>query len=342
MNIFWYDVEKNMYKTHIDALKSGKKCYLYYNDELYNKVNWEVEPTLSLDELYKLRAQEIRDTYERIILCLSGGIDSRNVLETFYYNNIHIDEIITVGAFSQDKYFGSDENNNKEIYVNVKQLLKELNLSKTKISYIDYTDNFNNPKSLSLIEQYQDYWMHHISCWKSPHHLFWNDIHKYIVRDDKKTCWITGTGKTHVKINDKKSYIDFSETEITDYSGKYIDKNLQRENFYWGNTKISTEIIKKQAYIMLCMYDKIKNVNIFNKEYVKIYNKVIYNLRNDMIIPTKKSSSLILSIRDTYIKRKTNSEIYKYYIKSLKNIMIDVPNISHVHTTKRYYLKGLQ
>lgn len=341
MNIFWYDDQKNVYKTHIDALKSGKKCFLYYNDALYNKVDWKTEPLLSLDELYKLRAQEIRDSYERVILCLSGGIDSRNVLETFYYNNIHIDEILSVGAFSQDEYFGSDENNNKEIYVNVRQLLNELHLPKTKITFLDYTEHFRTPKSFSLISEYEDYWMYNISCWKSPHHLFWNDLSKYILHDNKKTCWVTGTGKTYVRVNDILPYIVFDETELMNYSGKYVDENLFRENFYWGNTKISTDIVKKQAYTMLKIYNKINNRHIFQEKYHELYNKTVYNLKNPMLMKTKKSSSVLLSIRDSFIKKKTDSEIYKYYRDSLIKVMKDVPDIRKTHTTKKYYLKNV-
>lgn len=341
MNIFWYDDQKNVYKTHIDALKSGKKCFLYYNDALYNKVDWKTEPLLSLDELYKLRAQEIRDSYERVILCLSGGIDSRNVLETFYYNNIHIDEILSVGAFSQDEYFGSDENNNKEIYVNVKQLLNELHLPKTKITFLDYTEYFRKPKSFSLISEYEDCWMYNISCWKSPHHLFWNDLSKYVIIDNKKTCWVTGTGKTYVGLNDILPYVIFNETELMNYSGKYVDENLFRENFYWGNTIISTEIVKKQAYTMLKIYNKINNRHTFQKQYEKLYNKTVYNLKNPMLMKTKKSSSVLLSIRDSFIKKKTDSEIYKYYRDSLIKVMKDVPDIRKTHTTKKYYLNNV-
>lgn len=338
MNIFWYDDQKNVYKTHIDALKSGKKCFLYYNDALYNKVDWKTEPLLSLDELYKLRAQEIRDSYERVILCLSGGIDSRNVLETFYYNNIHIDEILSVGAFSQDEYFGSDENNNKEIYVNVRQLLNELNLSKIKITFLDYTEHFRTPKSFSLISEYEDYWMYNISCWKSPHHLFWNDLRKYIINNDKKTCFVMGTGKTNLNITDNFYYVTFNETDVTDYGFNYQDKNLFRENFYWGNTNISAEIIKKQAYIMLKASKNFVNKKQFIDNYHKIYNKIIYNIKNPLLVSTKKSSSILLSIRDSFIKKKTDSEIYKYYSNGLIKIMKDIPDIKKVHTSKKYYL----
>jgi hypothetical protein len=341
MTIFWYDADKNVYKTHIDALKSGKECCIYYNDSLYGSVDWKTEPSFSLKELYKLRAQEIRDSYERVILCLSGGIDSRNVLESFYYNNIQIDEIISVGAFSQDKYFGSDENNNREIYVNVKQLLNELDLPNTKISFLDYTEYFRNPKSFSLISEYQDYWMYNISCWKSPHHLYWNDLSKHIVKDNKKTCWVTGTGKTGISVFEQIPYVSFSELELMNYSGKYFDGNLYRENFYWGNTLLSTEIIKKQAYTMLKVFDIMKDKKTFMKNYNEIYNKAIYELVNPMIMKTKKSSNVLMSIRDTFIKNKTDSDMYKYYKNGLQKLLHEVPNAQKTYYTRKYYLREL-
>jgi hypothetical protein len=341
MNIFWYDDEKNIYKTHIDALKSGKNCFLYYNDVLYNKVDWKIEPALSLDELYKQRAQEIRDSYERVILCLSGGIDSRNVLETFYYNNIHIDEILSVGAFSQDEYFGSDENNNKEIYVNVKQLLNGMNLPNTKKTFIDYTEHYKDPLVFETLKQKEDYWYTELGCWKSFHNLFWKDLKKYVINDNKKTCFVMGTGKTQLSMMNHYAFVMFNETDVTDYGFNYQDDNLYRENFYWGNTPISAEIVKKQAHVMLNVYEKAAKQLNLPSNYEKVYNKVIYNLKTPLQMPTKKSKGFLLSIRDEFMKRKTDSEMYKYYTEGLKKMAKDVGLHHKIHTTKRYYLKGL-
>ena len=278
MTIFWYDNDKNVYRTHIDALKSGKQCYIYYNDTLYGSVDWKTEPSFSLKELYKLRAQEIRDSYERVILCLSGGIDSRNVLESFYYNNIHIDEIISVGAFSQDEFFGSDENNNREIYVNVKQFLNELTLPNTKFTIIDYTEMFSDPKRFDTIKNLEEYWYTDLGCWKSLHNLYWKDLKKYLIKDNKKTCYVMGTGKTRIDFTQNDPFVFFDETDLTDYGFNYSDENLHRENFYWGNTKVSIEIIKKQAYTMLNAYKIMNNTSFFLK-YMKIYDRIIYDIK---------------------------------------------------------------
>lgn len=59
----------------------------------FDDVNW-TEPTETFKELCKQRAQQIRDSYDYIILSFSGGSDSTTVLNTFLENNIYIDEIL--------------------------------------------------------------------------------------------------------------------------------------------------------------------------------------------------------------------------------------------------------
>jgi hypothetical protein len=56
---------------------------------------------------------------------------------------------------------------------------------------------------------------------------------------------------------------------------------------------------------------------------------------------TRKSSNVLMSIRDSYIKDKTDSDMYKYYKTGLQKLMSEVPNIQKTHTTRKYYLKEL-
>lgn len=44
-------------------------------------------------DLYKRRAQQLRDTYDYVILAYSGGADSQTILDAFLDNNIKLDEI---------------------------------------------------------------------------------------------------------------------------------------------------------------------------------------------------------------------------------------------------------
>jgi hypothetical protein len=68
----------------------------YFNDDIFEKFDWTKEPQFSLDDLYKVRAKQIRDEYDYVILSYSGGSDSTEILETFLSCGLFIDEIQTV------------------------------------------------------------------------------------------------------------------------------------------------------------------------------------------------------------------------------------------------------
>ena len=67
----------------------------HYNDDFYSVLNVRQEPTETLKELYKRRAQQLRDKYDYLILSYSGGSDSFNILNTFLNNNIKLDCVAT-------------------------------------------------------------------------------------------------------------------------------------------------------------------------------------------------------------------------------------------------------
>jgi hypothetical protein len=54
----------------------------------------------SLLNLYKERAQQLRDTYDYLILAYSGGADSHNILMAFLDNDIKLDQIFVHQPFS--------------------------------------------------------------------------------------------------------------------------------------------------------------------------------------------------------------------------------------------------
>lgn len=104
-----------------DPLNSAKQGLYYVGDRAYhNKVNAIAEATrtdqpvtwdfnsllyqsvckseplgVSLNDLYRMRAQQLREQYDYLILAFSGGADSDNILQTFVDNNICLDEVWT-------------------------------------------------------------------------------------------------------------------------------------------------------------------------------------------------------------------------------------------------------
>jgi hypothetical protein len=120
----YYRYNDNNYVIREDALNdmmmrqdwNGEMTF-HFHDEVFEGIDWSIEPPFDIDLLYKMRAQQIRDKYNYVILQLSGGLDSTQVLEIFLDNNIFIDEIQTFHHYSGTKSFMTDENVLKDLSV---------------------------------------------------------------------------------------------------------------------------------------------------------------------------------------------------------------------------------
>jgi hypothetical protein len=332
--VFYYDKE-SIYSTPYEAWASTNNCNLYYYDDIFDKVNWKIEPTQTLESLYIERARKIRDEYEYVILCYSGGNDSTNILETFYYNNIHIDEIVMVGAFSQDSEDELlDKNHNTDLYRNAFPFLKTLNLPNTKVTVIDYTEIFRDINQFTLIKKYGLDWIKYIGTHKSPHNLFWNDFRKFVGSDNKKnTAWIMGIEKVNIDywyettnkpsdpysyINVSRPYVYFSDTNINNYGMSHKDENFTRVNFYCDPDPVAIKIQIKQAHIL----HKLVSISSFQLRKKIIgsrhaKNKLFYSLKNPLVFQSEKSKTSFLSARDKFLFDAKNSDIYEYYISAL-------------------------
>ena len=66
----------------------------------FENIDWTKEPTKTLKQLYKERAEQLRSDYDYLIVYFSGGSDSITVVNSFLDNNIPIDEIV-INSFSQ-------------------------------------------------------------------------------------------------------------------------------------------------------------------------------------------------------------------------------------------------
>ena len=99
-----YKVNGKIYPTKILAILEAQQtkadvewCFF---DDVFNKVNWLEEPTLSVDDFYRMRAMQIREAYDYVIVFCSGGADSTNVVKSFLQNNIHVDEVVAMAPLS--------------------------------------------------------------------------------------------------------------------------------------------------------------------------------------------------------------------------------------------------
>jgi len=243
---FYYDENGQKYFDKISAVKSNNPFKFYYYDHMLMKINWNEEPKKTLKELYKERAQQIRDKFDYVILFYSGGHDSTNVLESFYYNNIHIDEIVSFGSFRFDPHEGSDANHNAEIHKSAIPILKSLNLPNTKIKIVDYskdiTETFFNEK-----------WLYSGTSCYGVMSLWLANYLENICKTNKKTAFVYGIDRPAFKLfKNKISYTFYSDNGINDYGPNFSNWNTLNSNsnevvfFYWDVE--NAEITRKQLH----------------------------------------------------------------------------------------------
>ena len=101
----------NKSEAVFQASTTGKELVWKFHDDVFNTINWNQRPSGTLRDLYKERAQQIRDKYDYVVVHFSGGMDSWTVLNSFLSNGIHVDEIFTRWAFAERKFKDADSNN---------------------------------------------------------------------------------------------------------------------------------------------------------------------------------------------------------------------------------------
>jgi hypothetical protein len=78
------------------ATATGKQDHIRFHlyDSAYESIDWNTDCSQTMDNLYVERAKKIRETYDYVTVSFSGGADSSNILDTFYKNNLRVDEVI--------------------------------------------------------------------------------------------------------------------------------------------------------------------------------------------------------------------------------------------------------
>lgn len=136
------------FKTYmkLEAIVQDRKTNFgikwHFNDQEFNHYDWTRCPSFSLDYLYQQRAEQLRNSYDKIVIFYSGGSDSQTVLDTFVKHRVPIDHVVCCHAMSgngydQSAYF------NEEIFKVAVPHLKSIShqLVFTQIHLIDQTES---------------------------------------------------------------------------------------------------------------------------------------------------------------------------------------------------------
>ena len=226
----------------------------FFNEDVFIKFPWHIEPTTPLQELYRMRAQQLRDQYDYIRVEASGGGDSSTVVYSFLLNNIHIDEVVFrypktgENGVSGDARVTKCENTLSEYEFAAKPMLDWIaaNYPKVKITVHDYSENM-------VAGAANESWIFKTRHYLQPGHAYKNSLtgfieHRRLADSGTKIGVIYGVDKPKLCIKDGKFFLYFFDSLANLNNpdiGEY--KNIISEYFYW--TPDMPEIVAKQAHM---------------------------------------------------------------------------------------------
>jgi len=297
---FFNKFETLKYATDV---KSDQIKYHYF-DDFYKNLNWHIEPSESLNELYQRRAQNLRDKYEYLILLFSGGADSSNALHSFVDNGIHLDEVITsypktllkklLPSFDRNnKFHGNSAFEYFEAALPRLQWLSK-NHPNVKITDIDATQT-----ALQLVTTGKMSELSH-SGFPPVIPIVGTYIPAYlrareIFDQGKKICWITGNDKPRILYNPKEKIFKTYWQDISFTHGALDNHALSGfkptvENFYYNQDIV--EITLKQ-----CALIKKALIPIFRHQDLSVINA------QNLIQSVTERGNYVIDVHHDFIKK---------------------------------------
>lgn len=260
----YYSVGNQEYFSKIDACIAGTQQNIHpqwhFNDAIWRSMDWSVEPELSILDLYKMRARQIRERYDYVLVYYSGGSDSQTVIESFIDAGCHIDEVVTVWNRSYDRDYTvskevtDPENVEAEFELTTKPGLDWITRisPKTKITYQDISTEIVDSLAQVDGEEWISRTMEHLNPQLVVRYGAPNSKHQKLLLDrGKQTAFVYGVDKPKICIKDKKYHAYFVDVIANNFKGSAVEHdyvNLVPEFFYWSADL--PEIVVKQAHMV--------------------------------------------------------------------------------------------
>jgi len=274
-----YSVNGQLYTSKQQALLAAngntELVTFHFNDEVYNRFDWTRDPLpqQSLTDLYRVRAQEIRESYDYVALMFSGGPDSTNMLESFVFNDYRVDEIINYNSFGSTGVIEGTINNADYVYN-----------CKPKLEQLARTHNFH-PR-ITIIDEVEMTQIH----WKNMYQAGWEDMswdfggpgqflgRGYVVKylphlwnmltQGKKIALVSGSEKPIGKLINNKYAIEFTDIVTGHYNELSKEWQFPESDFWlWFYHAPSTApLIIKQLHTLKNFVEQNLDPQLFSKE----------------------------------------------------------------------------
>jgi hypothetical protein len=316
----FYRVDNEIFVNKAEALiaATAKNTSVYwdFNDSVFSAINWSIPISSSLTELYRMRAQQLRDKYDYISLYYSGGVDSTNALHAFLDNNILLDEIVMYRPSVLDSTYNTQDRSNKNVFSEIefaaiphlKQYLKDPR-TKVRIIHIDtslneFLCNDSLVSEFQTINLYMPTGAGRISM--NVTDTEWKNLYS----SGKTVCHLHGIDKPIIKFVNGRYIFQFLDTAVTPavtiprYNSDLSDmlnKQQFHELFYW--TPDLPQLVIKQCQVVMSINTDGSFNHLFEKSDRLKQDKFIFI--NKYIYPES-----VNSVRDLFVTEKPGPDIY--------------------------------
>jgi hypothetical protein len=249
----YYQVGEKNYVYKINALEEATRTkqsiQWEFNNQVYKNHDWKKSLGIGLDTLYRIRAQQLRDRYNYLVLAFSGGGDSYNVLRSFLDNNIHLDEIICDWPLAQTERQLITAKTDPTNYISewdlaIKPVLKQLSQTHPNIK-ITVSDSLQR---LSM-EDHEDTCtvtqIHNYVSIKRYRHI--TSHMRTLQEQHGQAAIILGIEKPGIYIKNNVACAYFNDAHCW-YKSSITDTQLDVEYFYWSHDL--PEIVSEQAHAL--------------------------------------------------------------------------------------------
>lgn len=246
----------NKFSAVLEAQQSNMPVTWNFFDESFSSIDWTVEPTLGLDQYYRIRAEQIRNSYDYVIVFCSGGADSTNVIRSFIDNGIKVDEVIGIAPMSGLKNWDFNQSNVSDLNI----------ISETKFALFPLLHELKTKHNIKttlydffeeMVNYRDEEWMFesagNIVTALTPHFTKVESIPhiQKVIDSGKRVALVYGTDKPIIRVSplgDILFVLSDSGVNYLNMPDHRTNPNIDRVLFYWSPAL--PDMLVKQAHIV--------------------------------------------------------------------------------------------
>lgn len=302
----YWEYNGNRFYNQLSAHKAARGEHTNFClPDTFDNFDFEYEPSETWKECLLNHALFLRKKYDHLRIWYTGGVDSQTVLNTFYENDIFIDEIAIIRyCETGDPKSLSNSEVTRVATPFVNSIKKDIPL--TKISYYDIDKEM-------LVDFYNDFENGYISGnmtypWFTPSSISYRLRE---IKDNLSTCNIIGSEKPRISMDENGYYAYIIDKTVSQHLVDPSEFNI--DHFF-----LNEKIYAKQCHLLKNHIQTTRNYKLLDfHNYWQHLNEINSICRDPLYINFSFHKSLNLGdslvFRRMQISENTTWEILKKY-----------------------------